>query len=178
MLGALGNALKTRAPGWGKKIGGYWNQKILANDKVTFLGVRAIDEAVRGASRQWKSASRVAAQNLQGLAEPGKLSNDPTLRQVLQNIAKEKAEANTDALGLAMDGLVDSRVNTSLGFAQEMGGIAKDLVTPSERFGGVPGLVGRAGVYGAASIAGRYMSGGTLTRNKRGERDIVGIPFI
>jgi len=32
--------------------------------------------------------------------------------------------------------------------------------------------------YGTVAVAGRYLSGGTLTRNNTGERDIAGIPFI
>lgn len=32
--------------------------------------------------------------------------------------------------------------------------------------------------YAGVNVAGRYISGGTLTRNNDGERDIAGIPFI
>lgn len=34
------------------------------------------------------------------------------------------------------------------------------------------------GLYAGVTVGGRLLSGGTLTTNSRGERDIVGIPFI
>ena len=35
-----------------------------------------------------------------------------------------------------------------------------------------------AGTYGAVAIGGRYLSGGTVTRDNYGRKDIAGVPFI
>ena len=35
-----------------------------------------------------------------------------------------------------------------------------------------------AGIYGGVAVGGRVLSGGSLTHNSDGERDIAGIPFI
>ena len=34
------------------------------------------------------------------------------------------------------------------------------------------------GTYAGVAVGGRYLSGGTLTRDKYGRKDIAGIPFL
>lgn len=61
-----------------------------------------------------------------------------------------------------------------IGFMDKVGGYFGDPVGGMGRTRAIT----TAGAYAGVSVGGRVVSGGSITRNSDGERDIAGIPFI
>ena len=162
---------KKLAPGaqktWGKAMGRGTRQH--ANkSKEEFLnwldGANALQDHMENAQRlSERSAKRV---------ESGKMTKE-VADAISQRLTEEGIELAGQTMVHGFNALGSGAKALALG--------AYDALSPlniSKASGGFGGYAKRVGTYGAAAVGLRYLSGGTLTRNRRGERDIAGIPFI
>lgn len=73
----------------------------------------------------------------------------------------------------------DDADDLAMSKAKEMPGLLKDYYTGNGDLGVASKRIGAtAAVYGGAAVGSRYVSGGGVTYNNQGQRDIAGIPFI
>ena len=168
-----------------------WGNNLNANKTIT----HAIKKDMRTARRVERSA--VASATKHAGTDAGKTA---------KNIAKRAHEEGNAAKGAgkfmkgkdmstidAIKSYRNSRLNVAEGFAKDgklgtMGKIASDMGTAkslagSYFMGGTAAQnatrIGTVGAgYMGVNLAGRGLTGGTLTKNNKGERDIAGIPFI
>ena len=149
--------------------------------KGAFAGARADSRRARGyakrAGQQDNNLAEAVAFNKQGLTSDDMLAAQQQAFTAKKNRYMERAEENAMRLekrGNEMRGGVGDMIKGVGGYfaASDMRGMGGRAMTAAVR----TGTAGAA--YMGANAGLRYMSGGGLTYNNQGERDIAGIPFI
>lgn len=121
--------------------------------------------------------TKLAQETLDELKNKGfKQGDGDVLEELLQFKAKVDG-ARADMKAFDEDPLSYMRGNMKAGFDYNRG-FLKDYytnATPAQKKARIGATVG---AYAGGALGIRALSGGTLTRNSKGERDIAGIPFI
>ena len=142
-------------------------------------------ESVKGSGALVDVASVMAEEDFSFMSDAGKKLGKQAL-EVAQKVAKEDAgyEAaqnfsklwqsfeNATEKGLTGSEMYKAVTGKNLGFINTAVGYFSDPTYGAGR------LKAGLGAYAIGAIGMRYLSGGDLTHNARGERDIAGIPFV
>ena len=91
------------------------------------------------------------------------------IQSQLTGLYKASKDGTIDTVNLA---LKDVTGKDKMGYMRLAGGYFGD-----KTYGGTR-VKAAIGAYAGINIGGRFLSGGGITRNNTGERDIAGIPFI
>ncbi len=150
-----------------------------------YYGVRADKSRIKGykqrAAEQDKNLAEAVALNEKGVTSDEMLAAQRTAFEGKKDRYLQRVKDNENRINnLAQDrgGMVSSGV---AGMAKGVGGYfaASDMRGLSGRAMTAAVRTGTAGAaYMGANAGLRYLSGGGLTYNNQGERDIAGIPFI
>lgn len=139
-------------------LGGSVQTFLKANMPYLAAG-KHVDQRMGASRRAVGAVDKLRAQE-SGLKENMKSLSGDARQKAERRLAKTQ-KALSHAQGLA------NGHTSALGRAMSVGGayIAEDPVRA-------------AAVVGGAAVGARLLSGGSLTTNSRGERDIVGVPFL
>lgn len=141
-------------------------------EALQILGGISLDDAK-------KVAGSISSKNLSG-------SIDSLRDEIIQAIPENKAK-NVDNIIAAMKERATEHINAEPNMstaASLMGKGEKYLRYPMAYFSNPDKQIRNtriataAGVYAGLAIGGRYLTGGTLTNDSYGKKDIAGIPFI
>lgn len=151
-------------------VGGAKEMKQMMSDaRASHSTMKANIEAERNALDAHRPKANASPEDLAEYAEREKIS-----RQKIKEMQAENRKAQGLIGGQAMDVALDS--------AKAVGGWAVGSDRAGQGWARTRAVAARAGMVAgtgmAVGTAGRYATGGTFTRNRDGERDIAGIPFV
>jgi len=138
------------------------------------------EDVVLSRLRREATAAGVKDAEKLGVADlRGKLKNqlDDT-KSTLHQEMKPHLDAYDAADKAYGEALWDQRLDGLEQFGSDAWNYMGRVFSTDESMGGTTGAMYRLGAYAGAAVGLRYLSGGSLTRNNRGERDIAGVPFL
>jgi hypothetical protein len=148
--------------------------------EVVSNGFSGMTRAEQGAGRMQQTAAKLqqqmAALDKSGLSEADRDAAKKVLQGRIDSLSAAQKVAGEHA-GAMQDSMVGGIADMGKSIGRYFG--ATDMRDQSGRFLTAATRVGAAGgAYMGAATGARYLSGGGLTYNNKGERDIAGIPFI
>lgn len=132
------------------------------NIPESLLNKETADKAIAQASKMTESGFENASKIIQ---DSGKSQEEA---EKIVNIMKKKGER-----------ILSEEIDTdNLSFLQKAPSYARAYFSNPDKKVVNTRIAAAAGTYAGAAVAGRYLSGGTLTSDNYGQKDIAGIPFI
>ena len=93
------------------------------------------------------------------------------ITQMAKTITEEELAKKIDIKDVGKGGSKNSKIHRVISYPQAY------FMNPDKKIAGTR-IATAAGAYAGVAVGGRYLSGGTLTRDNYGRKDIAGVPFI
>jgi hypothetical protein len=148
-----------------------------------FVDPTKITVTNRNASYQYprRGASRTINSNRTAHEQPDKFSMPPPVAGGNLSVAENIMKSRPISWAMNKMGISDAGQATNDMMAgnalQQLGGVGQ-MMWAGSNMDRVRKIGAAAGIYGAANLAGRVVTGGGPFQNSSGDRDIMGIPFI